>query len=123
MQGLGGKIMKFIEIKRYDITVVEKVDQDAYKIYCIYPNEDNGKLTPVVWQSHHYWNPEEDGTIENFCNEIESSAYLDEDFENLEQVATMWDKEPVWFNTIEELEEYVKQNNLTDENIAVKIWM
>lgn len=111
------------EIKRYDITVVQKVEDNAFKIYCIYPNEENDELTPVVWESHHYWNPQEDGNIENFCNHIESKAYLHEDFEKLEEVATMWDQEPVWFNTIEELEAFVAAGKLTENKIAVKIWI
>lgn len=87
---------------RYDITIVERISKNEYKVFYIYPNEDNGLLTPVVWESHHYWDGK--GTIENFSME-ETSAYLYEDFKNFSEAATMFKgKNFVWYENESEIE-------------------
>lgn len=101
-------------MKRYDITLIMKKGDSDYRVYFIYPNEDNGELTPTIWESHHHWDGV--GTIQNF-SETESKAYLYEDYKSIEECFDKFDGPFIWFNSEKEIEDHLQ--DLKDGDIAV----
>lgn len=74
------------DIGQYDITVVRYYRGEGYKVYTIYPNEDNGERTPVLWESKHFWNGI--NSVQDFLDNEETGAWINEDFNSLEEVFT-----------------------------------
>ena len=109
---------------RYDFTVVRKENNSEYKVFFVYPNEDNGKLTPVIWESHHYWDGK--STITEFSNDIENKAYLHENYKKLEEAlldltSHFTKNNKKWFfNSDEELQ--ANLNKLNDGDLAIHVW-
>ena len=62
-----------------DYTMVTK-RADGFIIQMIYPNEDSTspKDAITIWTSHHSYNPETDGSIDNFACVLECKAYLED---------------------------------------------
>lgn len=99
---LNETLPKDVEIPRYDITLVRKHDDTTFTVFSIYNNEDNGLLTPIIWQSHHYWDGK--STLKEFMEVIENKAYLTEDLTCLEEALSQFEGKKVYFNSEEELE-------------------
>ena len=95
-----------------------------FLVFFVYPNEDNSKLTPIIWESHHYW----DGKtpIEYFSEYIESSAYLHENYKKLEEALQdltshfTKDNKKLFVNSEEELETVLDKLNIGD--LAIHVW-
>ena len=90
------------KFRRYDITIIKRINNNEFKVYAVYPNEDNGCLTPVVWESHHYWDGK--GTIQDFMDIIEDRAYLHEDLKSLEEVFSNFEGQFIFFNSESDIE-------------------
>lgn len=103
-------------MKRYDITLVERKSEFLFQVYYIYPNEDNGELTPVVWTAHHFWDGQ--GTIEDFSMK-EDRAYLYEDYKSLEECFDMFNGKFIWFNSEKEIEDYLPKLEIGE----IAVWL
>lgn len=105
----------------YDITLIRRIGENSFTVYTVYPNEDNGKRTPVIWTAHHDWNPDE-CSLHDFIYEVESKAYIDEENNSLEEVfegLLVNSKNFVnMYNTDEELEAHAKDLRISEYAMA-----
>ena len=97
--------------RRYDITIVKKISENEFKVYQVYPNEDND-LKPVVWEGGHYL----DGcmSLHDYIDS-ESKAYIDEDYNSLEEVFNSFSGEYSFYNSEFEVEQKAKHLSI-DQN-------
>lgn len=102
-------------MKRYDITLVTKISENEFEVCFIYPNEDNGELTPIIWQGHHNWDGV--GTIKDYSMN-EDRAYLHEDYKSLEECFNDFEGKFIWFNSEKEIEDNLYKLNTRE----VAVW-
>lgn len=102
-------------IQTIDYTMVTK-RADGYIIHLIYPNEDSvsSKDAITIWTSHHLYNPETDGNIDNFVYDLECKAYI-EDGPTVESFIPLNAK---WYKSQKDLEQNLIHLKVGDVAVA-----
>lgn len=101
--------------QKKDYTMVTKT-KGGYLIENIYPNEDTNcpENAITLWTSHHLYNPETDGSIDNFTDILECKAYLEEG----PTVETFIPSNAKWYKSQKDIEEHLSDLKIGDVVVA-----
>ena len=78
-------------IKNYELIIVRK-HSNGFGVWEIYPNEDNGKRTPVQKYFEDDWDCKT-VAIDDFINKYEGKAYIEEDYNSVEEILSSFNFE------------------------------
>ncbi len=107
-------------IKDYDLIIVRKHSETDFGVWEIYPNEDNGKRTPVQKYFDDGWDCRTID-IDNFINKYEGRACIEENYNSVEEILSSFNFE-AGINWCSNLSQFHTVCHFMKENEVAIFW-